>query len=65
MEEQELYIKIKMFLGERMDVKRIVIARTDKIGDLVLSIPSFFMLRKMYPQADISILVRNCISGIS
>ena len=42
-----------------MDVKRIVIARTDKIGDLVLSIPSFFMLRKMYPEADISILVRK------
>ena len=29
--------------------KKIIIARTDKIGDLILSIPSFFMLRKMYP----------------
>ncbi len=42
-----------------MDVKRIVIARTDKIGDLVLSIPSFYMLRKMYPEADITVLVRK------
>ncbi|MGL4653245.1 glycosyltransferase family 9 protein [Cetobacterium sp.] len=39
--------------------KRIVIARTDKIGDLILSIPSFFMVRKMYPDAEITLLVRN------
>lgn len=38
---------------------RILIARTDKIGDLVLSIPSFFMIRKMYPEAEITVLVRN------
>ncbi|MGL5543931.1 MAG: glycosyltransferase family 9 protein [Cetobacterium sp.] len=39
--------------------KRIIIARTDKIGDLILSIPSFFMVRKMYPDAEITLLVRN------
>ncbi|MHA4989543.1 glycosyltransferase family 9 protein [Cetobacterium somerae] len=39
--------------------KRIIIARTDKIGDLILSIPSFFMIRKMYPEAEITLLVRN------
>ncbi|MCQ8212402.1 glycosyltransferase family 9 protein [Cetobacterium somerae] len=39
--------------------KRIIVARTDKIGDLILSIPSFFMLRKMYPDAEITLLVRN------
>lgn len=39
--------------------KRIIIARTDKIGDLILSIPSFFMIRKMYPDAEITLLVRN------
>ena len=38
--------------------KRIIIARTDKIGDLILSIPSFFMIRKMYPDAEITLLVR-------
>ncbi|MGL4641505.1 MAG: glycosyltransferase family 9 protein [Cetobacterium sp.] len=39
--------------------KKIIIARTDKIGDLILSIPSFFMIRKMYPDAEITLLVRN------
>lgn len=39
--------------------KKIIIARTDKIGDLILSIPSFFMLRKMYPDAEITLLVRD------
>lgn len=38
---------------------RIIISRTDKIGDLILSIPSFFMAKKMYPEAEIILLVRN------
>lgn len=42
-----------------VEIKKIIIARTDKIGDLVLSIPSFFMLRKMFPDAEINILVRE------
>jgi len=42
-----------------MKVERIIIARTDKIGDLVLSIPSFYMVRKMYPKAEIIVLVRK------
>ncbi len=41
------------------DIKRIIISRTDKIGDLVLSIPSFFMVKKMYPSAEITVLVRK------
>ena len=40
-------------------IKRIIISRTDKIGDLVLSIPSFFMAKKMYPDAEIIVLVRQ------
>ncbi|MGL5988732.1 glycosyltransferase family 9 protein [Cetobacterium sp.] len=39
--------------------KKIIIARTDKIGDLILSIPSFFMVKKMYPDAEITLLVRG------
>ncbi|MGL6066974.1 MAG: glycosyltransferase family 9 protein [Cetobacterium sp.] len=39
--------------------KKIIIARTDKIGDLILSIPSFFMVKKMYPDAEITLLVRD------
>lgn len=41
------------------DIKKIIISRTDKIGDLVLSIPSFFMVKKMYPNAEITVLVRK------
>ncbi len=41
------------------NLERIIIARTDKIGDLVLSIPSFYMARKMYPNSKIAVLVRN------
>lgn len=39
--------------------KNIVISRTDKIGDLVLSIPAISAVRKMYPEAKIYVLVRN------
>ena len=42
-----------------MDIKRAVIVGAENIGSLVLSVPSFFMLRKMYPELDISVLVRN------
>lgn len=42
-----------------MDIKRIIVSRTDKIGDLILSIPSFFMLKKMYPKAELVVLVRK------
>lgn len=42
-----------------MNIERIIISRTDKIGDLILSIPSFFMLRRMYPEAEITVLVRK------
>lgn len=45
-------------------LKRIIIARTDKIGDLILSIPSFYMVRKMYPEAEITVLVRKYNYGI-
>lgn len=37
----------------------IIVSRTDKIGDLVLSIPSFFMIKKMYPKSILTVLVRN------
>jgi len=38
---------------------RILISRTDKIGDLVLSIPSFNAISQMYPGAQIYCLVRK------
>jgi ADP-heptose:LPS heptosyltransferase len=42
-----------------MEINKIIISRTDKIGDLVLSIPSFYMVKKMYPKSELIILVRN------
>lgn len=41
---------------EKQAPNRLLISRTDKIGDMVLSIPSFFMLRQMYPQAKIAVI---------
>ncbi|MCX5774525.1 MAG: glycosyltransferase family 9 protein [Fusobacteria bacterium] len=38
---------------------KILISRTDKIGDLVLSIPSFNAIYQMYPHAEIYCLVRK------
>ncbi|WP_288217932.1 glycosyltransferase family 9 protein [uncultured Fusobacterium sp.] len=42
-----------------MEISRIIVSRTDKIGDLILSIPSFYMIKKMYPQAELIVLVRK------
>ena len=42
-----------------MEINRIIVSRTDKIGDLILSIPSFYMIKKMYPQAELIVLVRK------
>ena len=47
-----------------MAIKSILIARTDKIGDLVLSVHSFYMIRKMYPDVKLGVLVRNYNFGI-
>ena len=44
---------------ETMEIKRILVSRTDKIGDLILSIPSFFMIKKMYPNAELVAIVRK------
>ena len=37
----------------------IIISRTDRIGDLILSIPAIKRMRDMYPKAKIIVLVRN------
>lgn len=42
-----------------MEIRRVIVSRTDKIGDLILSVPSFFMIKKMYPQAELVVLVRK------
>ncbi len=42
----------------------IIISRTDKIGDLVLSIPAISMVKKMYPKCKLYVLVRKYNSEI-
>lgn len=39
--------------------KSIIISRTDKIGDLVLSVPAISTVKKMYPNAKLYVLVRK------
>ncbi|MBD3379907.1 MAG: lipopolysaccharide heptosyltransferase II [Candidatus Omnitrophica bacterium] len=45
--------------GIIMEPKRILIARTDRIGDVVLSTPVIRQLRKNYPDAYISFMVQS------
>ncbi len=41
------------------DVKKILLVRTDRIGDVVLSLPMLPVLKKHFPDAEISVMVRN------
>jgi heptosyltransferase-2 len=41
------------------DVKKILLIRTDRIGDVVLSLPMLPVLKKRFPSADISVMVRK------
>ena len=53
----------------KSDYKNILIVRTDRIGDVALTIPSITALRQHYPSAKISILVapltRELVDGNS
>lgn len=40
------------------DVRRIVVARHDRLGDVVLSLPAVAALRRAYPQAELALWVR-------
>ena len=39
------------------EFKNILVVRTDRIGDVILTTPCFKALRRAYPQARISVLV--------
>lgn len=41
------------------DYKNILIVRTDRIGDVVLSLPLVGIIKKHYPNSKVSILLRN------
>jgi ADP-heptose:LPS heptosyltransferase len=39
------------------DIERVLLVRHDKIGDLVLTWPAFYLMRKAFPEATIDVLV--------
>lgn len=41
------------------EVRNILLVRTDRIGDVILSLPMLPLLKRRYPNAKISVLVRN------
>ncbi len=44
-------------------VKRILLIRLDRMGDLILSLPVIENLQRAYPQASIDILIRPAMAG--
>ncbi|MGE5805292.1 MAG: glycosyltransferase family 9 protein [Ignavibacteria bacterium] len=45
--------------GKRIEPKNLLIVRTDRIGDVVLSLPLAGIVKKHYPQCKITFLLRN------
>ncbi len=41
------------------DVKNILLVRIDRIGDVILSLPMLPLLKRRYPNARISVLMRQ------
>ena len=44
--------------------KNILIVRTDRIGDLILTLPLAGLIKKQYPDARVSFLVREYTKNI-
>ncbi|MCL5267755.1 MAG: glycosyltransferase family 9 protein [Bacteroidetes bacterium] len=44
--------------------KRIIVARTDRIGDVVLSLPVFATLKRCYPDSELTALVSGYASDV-
>lgn len=54
------------FSGERWpEIRRIVVIRNDRMGDLVLTLPAIHALRACYPSAWIAVLVRNEVAPLA
>jgi heptosyltransferase III len=47
------------------EIKRILVVRTDRIGDLVLTLPMIDILRMNYPEAHIAMMTRNYTSELA
>ena len=59
------YFCLKLFASvskkgcyDRRSVRKILVIRTDGIGDAVISIPLFKSLKQLFPEADVSCLIR-------
>lgn len=44
--------------------RKVVVSRTDRIGDVILSLPVFATLKRCYPQTETFALVRNYTSDV-
>lgn len=51
--------KNNMPKGRRVEPKNLLIVRTDRIGDVILSLPLAGIIKKHYPQCKVTFLVRN------
>jgi len=59
-----ILIKFNIFKNDSLAIKnshklKILIIRNDGIGDLILSIPCFNQIKKMYPYSNLSVLVNS------
>ena len=46
------------------DSRRIIISRTDRIGDVVLSLPTFASIKECFPDCELTALVRGYTSDV-
>lgn len=44
-------------IPEKRSIKKILVVRTDRIGDVILTLPLIYQIKKMLPHANVSMLV--------
>ena len=54
-----------MHVGKTLTPQKILVARTDALGDLVLTLPMLRALRKRFPNAQIDLLVRPYAAALA
>ena len=51
-------------MKNKSDIKKILVTRTDKLGDVILTLPLITQLKKNYPDARIYFLVSNYVKDL-
>ena len=51
-------------MSSKLDIKRIIISRTDAIGDVILTLPVCGLIKKYYPEAKVIFLGRTYTEAI-